>query len=396
MKIAAIIAEYNPFHKGHLEHLKQAKKITSADYVIALISGNFVQRGEPAIVDKWQRAEMAVEAGLDLVLELPTFYATASAENFALGAVYLLNQIGVDYLAFGAENADINILKKVATEMQRGDYQARLKSIIKSGASYHRAASEALRLDSDNFTFAPNNILAIEYLKALSKLNSKIEPVAIQRRGDDYNSQSVTSSFASATAIRKTVLRRTVDWQLVESLLPLKQYQILYNSVYYAQLNDYKQIFNAAAIALGKEGIAEIRGVGEGLENRIYDNLSKVMSLDDLVESVSTKRYPQTRIKRIIINLLLGIKKEQAVDLALLDYARILAYRAESSVLLKKIKKDDNVFLINNVARDLKKYQKKNALIDLDIKATGVYACIAADVELRADYRRRAFRQIDK
>ncbi len=393
MKIVGIIAEYNPFHRGHLYHLEQTKAVTGADYVIAVISGNFVQRGGIALVNKWLRAEMAVKAGVDLVIELPTFYATDSAENFARGAVKLFDALGVDYLCFGAENADIKVLKQIAKKSQSNDYYERLKKALKTGIAYHSAVAEALDLvENEKFSFLSNNILALEYLKALDYWQSDIEPVVITRLGADYHSEELESGFASATAIRKQMLKKSVDWQLVSALLPTDSYQLLYDYPRYCQLDDFRYIFNAKAIALGSNGIAEIRGVSEGLENRLYKNLSNIMSLDDLVLEVSSKRYPQSRIRRIITNILLNIKKDNQSDFDYLDYARLLAYRTESKELLKYIKKHSSLFMINNLARDLKKYRRYNPLIELDIKATGIYATVDNSLELRADYLRHPFR----
>ena len=213
-KVLGIIAEYNPFHNGHLYHLEQAKKLTGSSYTVAIMSGNFTQRGSTAIIDKWSRAEIALNCGIDLVLELPTLYATSSAENFADGAVKILNSLKVvDYLAFGAETSDMDILSPIADVLYKEPkaYKLLLSSELKKGISFPKARENALMLYLGNIRKYlnilnnPNNILGLEYMKALKKNNSIIEPVAITRFEAGYNDVSYSGNIASATAIRNII-----------------------------------------------------------------------------------------------------------------------------------------------------------------------------------------------
>ena len=210
--VVGIIAEYNPFHNGHAYHLEKSKELAKADYVIAVVSGNFVQRGNVSLINKWDKANMALAEGADLVIELPTVYSISSAENFAYGAVKILSSLNiVDYIAFGTETDNINILEKCADILYRQPqkFVNLLNHELSKGLSFPKARENALLMylndirTYSNVLSSPNNILAIEYLKALKRLKSHIRPIAIKRKGSGYNELEITNNFASATAIRK-------------------------------------------------------------------------------------------------------------------------------------------------------------------------------------------------
>ncbi len=212
--VLAIIGEYNPFHNGHLYHLNESKKIANANYTIAIMSGNFVQRGDVSIVDKWTKAKMAILGGIDLVIELPCIYSISSAENFASGAIKMLNSLKiVDTLSFGCELNDISLLKKFASILaeEPEEFKTLLSHELSKGVSFPRARENALLMyindirNSANVLSSPNNILAIEYLKALNVTKSTIEPLAVKRFGPGYNSKMITNTFASATSIRELI-----------------------------------------------------------------------------------------------------------------------------------------------------------------------------------------------
>ncbi len=390
MKITGLITEYNPFHNGHAYHLAQAKALTAADCTVAVMSGHFLQRGEPAIVDKWTRAEMAVRCGVDLVVELPTYFATASAEQFAYGAVNLLSRLGVDNICFGSESGDIKQLSKVAgvLAMPDADFAEQLRRHLDAGAGYHKAIELALsNTEVNGFTFSANNILAIEYLKAALKINNAPKMVTLKRCGSAYNDSEMQGHFSSASAIRRQLERPLIDWQLVESAMPADSFRLLYNSHFYVSLNDLKALIYTVLLHLGKVQLASIRGFSEGLENRLLDHLSNIGSVTDLVDAASSKRYPKTRIQRLLINSLLGIRQidcEQIDEQA--DYARILAFNDMGRKAIKHFKKHSDLVLFTNLGRDLKKYRRPNRLIELDVKATSIYAQVNRAVQIRADY----------
>ena len=235
-KVLGIIAEYNPFHNGHLYHINESKKAVNADYTIAIMSGNFVQRGDTSLVDKWSKAEMALKNGIDLVIELPLLYSISSAENFAEGSIKILNSLNlVDYLSFGSELCDVNILNEFANVLyyELKEFVSILNHELSKGFSFPKARENALLMYLNdirkyaNILSSPNNILAIEYLKALKKYKSSIVPVSIYRKKVDYNSTEIVDNFASATAIRKIAMTNDV-WSL-RQVMPKSSFDIMYD-----------------------------------------------------------------------------------------------------------------------------------------------------------------------
>ena len=235
MKITGIIAEYNPFHNGHLYQIRKAKEITGADYIIVVMSGNHMQRGTPALIDKYSRAKMALSGGADMVIELPTCYATASAEYFAMGAISILNQLGcVDSVCFGSESGDITMLSKIAHALvdESEDFVQSLKTKLKNGDTYPVARNAALAETINGFTTFdtilgfPNNILGIEYIKAIIRQNSSIKPYTNTRIGSDYHSYKLAENFSSAISIRQSLsLQDNLD--MIQSQIPALAFDIM-------------------------------------------------------------------------------------------------------------------------------------------------------------------------
>ncbi len=237
-KVLGIIAEYNPFHNGHLYHLAESKKAINANYTVAIMSGNFVQRGDTSLINKWSKAEMALKNGIDLVIELPLIYSISSAENFARGSIKLLNSLNiVDYLSFGSELCDVTILNEFARVLytEPKEYVSILNHELGKGFSYPKARENALLIYLNdirkyaNILSSPNNILAIEYLKALKEENSPIIPISIRRNKVDYNDTQIVDGFASATAIRKIALTNDV-WSLRKAM-PKTSFDIMYEEL---------------------------------------------------------------------------------------------------------------------------------------------------------------------
>ncbi len=399
MKAVGLIVEYNPFHNGHRYHLRESKRISGADYTVAVMSGHFLQRGEPALLDKWTRAAMAVENGVDLVLELPTYFATASAEQFAYGAVSLLTRLGVASICFGSESGDIASLSRTADLLAAPSevYQVALRAALDDGLAYHSAVAAALKNSGHgDFSFSANNILGLAYLKAARRLDDAPQLLTIARRGSDYNADQLTGQFSSARAIRNRLRRPTIDWQAIAAAMPAASFERLYNSHFYCHLDDFKALLNGALLRAGRRQLRSIRGAGEGIENRLMANLSNVLRVSDVVDLVATKRHPKTRVQRLLINALLGIVElpTEAIKRDF-DYARILAFNAAGRQLIKHFKRQTDLTLFTNLGRDLKKYRRRNALIELDVKATGIYAQVNRSLAIRADYRTAPL-EIDK
>ena len=283
MNITGIITEYNPFHNGHKFHLEEAKKQTNCDGVICIMSGNFVQRGGPAIVDKWQRTEMALNNGVDLIIELPTFYAVSSAEFFAKGAVSILNSLGVvDNIFFGSECGDSKKLLEIAKVLvsEDSDFQNLLKRNLSLGLTFAKSREKSLieylnDEDINNIVTSSNNILGIEYIKAILKLGSSINPVTLRREGSNYNDKEISTSFSSATSIRE-VLKSSSPIENIKNLIPLESYEIFSK----LQEENYDFIFDEEMFKYIKYKIQtncinfnNLYEITEGLENKIIKEI---------------------------------------------------------------------------------------------------------------------------
>lgn len=313
MKVLAIICEYNPFHNGHKYLIDEAKKLTEADVVIALMSGDFTQQGNVAIYDKFTRAKMSTEANVDIVAELPAVFATSSAQHFATAAVKILDSLNcVNYLAFGSECGDIEILNNISNKITSCEdaLLSKTKEVLESGISFAEARYKALEslLTADELAEAKksNNILAIEYLNALKKLNSKIEPVTIKRAGENFYSDNL-SSFASATAIRNIIYREGTT-NSIKDVVPENVYSIIENTPYLSNENLF-YILKYKILSLDIAGLKNINEVNEGLENKIFKAIGSSNSYESLVSSIKSKRYKESKIKRALINVLLNITK---------------------------------------------------------------------------------------
>jgi cytidyltransferase-like protein len=366
MEITGIIAEYNPFHNGHLYQINKIKE-QGDSLIIAVMSGSFTQRGEAAIFDKWQRAETAVKSGCDIVLELPFAFACRSAQDFARGGVALLNRLGiVNQLAFGAECADLSILQNIALQLDDKAFQEKLHSHIANGLSYAQAISASLNSDSEIAMLIkqPNNILAIEYLRSLHLLNSPIRPLLIPRQGAGYHEEEIKGSLASATAIRHALYRRENLSELKTVLPPASQE--LTSQILTSQLPKMNRLYlplQAKLLTSQLPDLQKIYGINEGLENRILDHAKTADSWQKLIQAVTTKRYPASRIARTLLYLLMGIDKD---SIALFDqtgplYARLLAASPQGKTILREIKAQSSLPLITKTSQYLTTTKRREA-----------------------------------
>lgn len=390
-KVVGIIAEYNPFHNGHYYHLQQAKQNADADFCVAVISGNFTQRGDTSIVDKWAKAYMAICGGADLVLELPTIYSISSAENFASGGIKLLDSLKiVDSVSFGAETNDFGALNNIANVLYEEPraYTNILTHELKSGISYPSARQNAVMMYLNdikryaNILNSPNNILAVEYLKALKKQRSPMEPIIIERKKVYYNDNRIVDDFASATAIRSMLQRK--EYKDLSKVIPRSTYQILGNEMNKSHtvlsIEEYEKEILFQLRKMSPEQIAELPDVSEGLENPIKSAASNASTLKEFMSLVKTKRYTQTRIQRILLYALLGIdKKTMETSKKIIPYARVLGFNQNGKMLLSEIsRRNPKIKMITSV----KKFIDQNAkggnkdlmkMLQLDIFATDVY-----------------------
>ncbi|HWR07337.1 nucleotidyltransferase [Sporomusa sp.] len=403
MNTVGMIVEYNPFHNGHLWHLTEARRISGAKFAIGVMSGNFLQRGEPAIIDKWSRAAMAVKAGVDLVIELPTVFTVRSAQYFATGGIQLLSRLGVvSHICFGAESADLSLLTSAATALSRSDIGNTLRLKMKTGQTYAASLattlSESLGIDP-GIIHSPNNILAIEYLRAISSYAPQLIPLPIQRRSSNYHDSYITSSIASATAIRSAIIKNnrlspaSMAWQ---SLPPANAEQI--NALITAgrapvTFDAFSTIILAKLRSMRLNELSALPDVNEGLHNKISDSALKASTIHELLSLIKSKRYPLTRLQRIIIHALLGTTKTKIAhfDQSGPLYARILAFNQNGRMLLREIDRHSTIPVITKTSQFLTSKQQQHDELELlqdmlasDITATNMYVLGYPNCQARA------------
>lgn len=371
MKVVGIAAEYNPLHYGHLYHLQSARSVTGADCVVIVMSGNYTQRGEPAVVNKWARAEMALLAGADLVIELPVAYAMGSAEYFAFGAVRLLDSLGaVDFMCFGSESGDIEGLQAIASILadEPEEYKPLLKDQLSAGLSFPAARQKALsaylrgKFGKDRLTRlmkSSNDILGVEYLKALIRLGSKIQPVTINRIGSSYNSTELSGKFSSATSIRKII--SVNQWwyakKLIKSSMPTESLSVLEREIDLGRGPVFPSGFGSTIISLirrtSAEELRKLPYMEAGLENRIRLAAEKSGTYEELVNSIATRRYTATRVQRILFSLLIGLDSGKFGHFNSIGgpaYIRILGFNNTGRKLLSSIRGKTMLPLITKTA----------------------------------------------
>ncbi len=405
MKICGIIAEYNPFHLGHAYQLEQTRQEYDADIIIVVMSGNFVQRGEPAVFDQFTRTEMALMGGADIIIQLPTYYASASAENFSYGAVSLLNTLGVvDILCFGSESGQIEELKNIADflAIEPANYKNALKSELKKGYSFAKARSLALDaaftqphldlldgtdttqsrpINSEVLLRGSNNILAIEYMKSLHKLSSSIEPVTVKRVGASYLSNDFDQVLPSATAIRQHFYKSHNQLSTFDSLakaIPEKVIQVFKKSSTYLPIYmDDIFPYILYKLQLSKESDTnDIYDLPLQLYQRIKNKLDFSLNYEDFLSEVLSKNFTKTSIQRSLLHLYLNIRVS---DLDYMNanghpYIRVLGFRKEASEALRLIKKKTDLPIITNVKDHSKKLSPFGKhLLEAEMTYTNLY-----------------------
>lgn len=401
MKVLGIVAEYNPFHNGHIYHIEQSKKATGCDAVVCIMSGNFIQRGEPALINKFARTEIALQNGVDLVIELPLPFAMSSAESFGFGAVKILDNIGiVDCISFGSENGDIDSLQYISDILanEPEEYKNLLKKQLSLGLSFpvcrQNALQEYLEIHKSNLGASDlsalletsNNILGIEYLKAISRLRSPIKPYTIRRTANHYHSSDFTGAISSATAIRNSIYGMTDREQSTLSLntvqaIPQNSKIIIENELSEGRgpnsINNFEGILLAFLRQTSTDRLREIPGISEGLEYRIKKACEQSGNIDELLSNICTKRYAQTRIQRILLSLLAGITKN---DMELFmqyggpQYSRILGFNNIGRELLSKMKRNSSLPIITK-SSDYKSSCNKllKRMLEIEAQSTDIY-----------------------
>ena len=448
MKVLGIVAEYNPFHNGHMYHIEQSKKLTGCDYVVCVMSGNFIQRGEPAIINKFARAEIALNSGVDLVIELPVPFSMSSAEYFAFGAVKLLDKLGiVDCISFGSEHGEINELLSIAKLLceEPEEFKQYLAAELKSGLSFPAARQNAIeqyfsdKLDNPHNALnsnihellsSSNNILGVEYLKALIRLNSTIKPYTLKRVSNTYNEQHLTGAISSATAIRRSIMNcdcsiKSIKWgkpnvsEVMEacsqyasavpeactqyadkdhgacskyaSAVPEVAYQILEREFAAGRgpvsKEDFELIILSMLRSMNTQLIAKLPGISEGLEYRLKSAALEAGSINELLDLASTKRYTRTRLQRTIMSLLTGLSQQDLQEFMTYggpQYARILGFNNNGKELLSRAKRSSCIPIITktkDALRTCNPLLKK--MLEIENVATNNYVLAYKDSALR-------------
>lgn len=376
MKTYGIVAEFNPFHNGHEYLIEQGKK-AGAEKTVCVMSGNFVQRGEPAVCSKWRRAEMALKCGADLVVELPVSWAVSSAERFAYGAVAVLNSMGcVDKLLFGCENADTDSLFSAASLCLSEEYSGALKKFLSDGLSFPSAREKAVLSLSDAKTAeilkTPNNILATEYCKSLLRLNSSMEPVCVNRTGVDHDSENLSEAFASASAIRKML---SCDFEKSADFMPEKAFALLKKAYEEGRLlKDFKNLDLPLISMLRRADANEISlvpDVSEGLEYKIKEAAKTGTSFGEIADLAKSKRYTHSRLRRILLLFYLGIFNEDLIEAP--PYIRVLGFNNKGRELLAQMKKTASLPVIMRYNDIGKLSGQCKSVFDTESRAVDMY-----------------------
>ncbi|MDE6387166.1 MAG: nucleotidyltransferase [Lachnospiraceae bacterium] len=393
MKTVGIIAEYNPFHNGHAYHIAKAKEMTGADYCIVVMSGSFVQRGAPAIADKYIRAEAALLNGADLVLELPVYYALGSAEYFSSGAVALLDKLGVtDTLCFGSECGDLSLLSEFAQRLLGEDEQFKqiLSRHLKRGLTYPNARNIALEVCAPhlnahmNVLTSPNNILGIEYCKALYRRSSRIQPYTLRRAGASYHDASLSSSYCSALAIRQAISSAGSDCLVdVRQFMPQNSYELLaaqYHKTFPILPDDLSLPLHYQLLSEQSTGYTDYADIDGSLSARIVKNLSSYRNFTDFCELLKTKNKTYTHIARSLLHILLRIRQDDFLRYRSEDYiyyARMLGFCKGAEPLLAAIKAHSSIPLLSKLAdADALLTENGRNMLAKDIYAGHIYQSI--------------------
>ena len=361
MKSVGIICEYNPFHNGHLYHLKETKKLFPDSIIVLVMSGNFSQRGDASIINKWDKTSIALHYGVDIVIELPYVFASESADKFAYGAIKLLNELGVSHIVFGSESNNTDKLSELADiQLNNKKYDKLVKEYLDEGINYPTALSKALYDITNKKIDKPNDILALSYIREIKKNKYNIKPVSI-KRNNDYNSLELNSGMSSASSIRYALYNN----ESVDDYIPdiVKDYldKPVFNNDYFSLLK-YK--------ILTEKDLSIYQTVDEGIENRLKKYIVKSKSLDEFILKIKTKRYTYNKLNRMFNHIICNFTKDEATRLNEIEYIRILGFSYKGQDYLNKIKKDIDLPIITNFS------SINSEMLDIEMRVTACYSSV--------------------
>ena len=359
MESIGVIAEYNPFHNGHLYHLKKIKEKYQNSPIILIMTGNFTERGDVAVIDKWKRTEIALKYGADLVIELPFPFATQSADYFSYGALTLLENLKVTRLVFGSESNDLDTIELIAkTQNNNPDFDKLVKIYSKLGKNYPTAISLAIKDLTNKEITSPNDLLGVSYLKTILKYNYKIIPETIKRT-NDYHAQELDNEISSATSLRKALKeKKDISPQIPES-----------TTKYLTDLHFIDDYFNLLKYKIITEKDLSIYNtVDEGIDKLLKKEILAATSYDDLINRIKSKRYTYNKLQRMLLHILCNFTKKEKEEFTKITYIRILGFNVQGQKYLNSIKKDLNLPLISKITKE------KDPMLSFELETTKIYA----------------------
>lgn len=373
MKATGIVVEYNPFHNGHKYHLQKTKELNPNNIIIAVMSGDFVQRGEPSIIDRWTKTKMALANGVDLVIELPVFYSSQSAEIFAKGAVGILEELKCESMVFGSESGKINELKRISTLQESEEFKIKLKERLKSGDSYPTAHSSTMKEILGESELNSNDILGLEYIKATRYWKSSIIPMTLKREKVGYHDTNIVGDFASATKIREHLKKNEEISSIVtqESFNTLKEYSnFTYMENFYPFIR-YELIKNS-------NNLSDIQDMEIGFENRLLENAIKSINYDEFFKSISNRRYTTGRVQRVLTHTLLALTTNITEEVKKsIPYVRVLGFNSKGREYLSYLKKFDNSKIITSYKKMNENFSPEVcSLIEFNERSSQIYRLI--------------------
>ena len=370
MNVIGVIAEYNPFHLGHLYQINKIKEMYKDSIIISIVSSSFTQRGDVSILNKWDKARIALDNGIDLVIELPYFYAGQSSDIFAKGAVTILNYLGIDTLVFGMESDDINNLKLMADiQLNDKNYNNIVKEYLSNGYNYPTALSKAIKDVLNLDIYLPNDLLALSYIKQVKLINNNINVIGIKRT-NDYHSKEITSNIVNASLIREQ-FKNNLD---ISNYIPNYDTNKLYN----VSVNDFYPLLKYQ-ILNNINNLDKFLTVDEGIDNRIKKYIKNSNNWDELVNNIKTKRYTYNKINRMLMHILFNLTKDESKDIVI-DYVRVLGFNSKGRSYLNKIKKNKDINIITNYKDGISK------LFDLENRVNNIYAIIVDNKLIYEEY----------
>lgn len=372
MQIIGLIAEYNPFHNGHLYQINKIKEKYPDSIIIAVVSSSFTQRGDVSIIDKWTKTQIALDNNIDLVVELPFVYATQSSDIFAKGAIEILKRLNIDTLVFGTESTSLDQISTVADlELYNPEYNNLVKQYLKEGINYPTATNKAILALNGRKISTPNDLLALSYIKEIKKQNLHITPVNIVRTSI-YHSLSSEGNISSATAIRHKNLKN----KKIDNLIPYSP-----NLIKKISMNNYYPYLKYKILSEGIE-IKKYNTLEEGIENKITKEIINANTYEELITKIKTKRYTYNKISRMLLHILTNFTKEEAQNIKI-DYIRILGFNKNGQKYLNKIKKEVKLPLITGYQKNISK------TLDIELRVSKIYSLSNESNLIKKEYDKK-------